>query len=103
MNQTIITAAGKSLPSADGARNYSQCDSMLIGNKCQANRFPILVKNSTAVMEHRPQHQKLMPNGFSIYVTGLDMERAFHLSSMAFVKMFLRNFPWVAEAVPYWK
>ena len=40
-------------PRADGARNYSQCDSMLIGDTCGANTFPyIRVQNNTAKVEH---------------------------------------------------
>ncbi len=40
-------------PKADGARNYSQCDSMLIGDQCGANTFPyIQVQNNTAKVEH---------------------------------------------------
>lgn len=41
------------LPSADGARNFTQCDSMLIGDQCGAHTFPYIeVENATAKMEH---------------------------------------------------
>jgi len=43
----------KIMKNADNARNYSQCDSMLIGNKCGAHTFPYInVKNKSAQMEH---------------------------------------------------
>src|SRR5690606_28154134 len=39
--------------SAEGARNHSQCDSLLVGDECSANTFPYIeVKNNTAVIEH---------------------------------------------------
>lgn len=43
----------KILPSAEGARNFTQCDSMLIGNQCGAHTFPYIeVENATAQIEH---------------------------------------------------
>ena len=45
---------------AEGARNFSQCDSMLIGNKCGANTFPyIQVNNNTAKVEHEASTSKI--------------------------------------------
>jgi Fe-S cluster assembly protein SufB len=45
---------------AEGARNFSQCDSMLIGNKCGANTFPYIeVKNNTAKVEHEASTSKI--------------------------------------------
>lgn len=47
-------------PKAKGARNYSQCDSLLLGNKSQANTFPyISVQNSTAKIEHEASTSKI--------------------------------------------
>ncbi|MEE2744633.1 MAG: Fe-S cluster assembly protein SufB, partial [Bdellovibrionota bacterium] len=47
-------------PSASGARNYSQCDSMLVGDKCSANTFPYIeVKNDSATMEHEASTSKI--------------------------------------------
>ena len=47
-------------PKAEGARNFSQCDSMLIGDKCGANTFPyIQVSNSTAKVEHEASTSKI--------------------------------------------
>ena len=40
-------------PKADNARNYSQCDSLLLGDKCGAHTFPYMdIHNETAVVEH---------------------------------------------------
>lgn len=50
----------KILPSADGARNFSQCDSLLIGNECGAHTFPYLfVQNPTAQTEHEATTSKI--------------------------------------------
>ena len=47
-------------PRAEGARNFSQCDSMLIGDRCGANTFPyIQVSNSTAKVEHEASTSKI--------------------------------------------
>src|SRR2546428_13099499 len=49
----------KILKGAKGARNYSQCDSLLLGDKCGAHTFPYLeVKNSTARVSTRPRLQR---------------------------------------------
>src|SRR5207248_2529372 len=48
------------LPKAEGARNYTQCDSMLIGNKCGAHTFPYIeVQNNTATLEHEASTSKI--------------------------------------------
>ncbi|MGH7521616.1 MAG: Fe-S cluster assembly protein SufB, partial [Gemmatimonadales bacterium] len=50
----------KIMKGADGARNYSQCDSMLIGDQCGAHTFPYIdVRNSTAIMEHEASTSKI--------------------------------------------
>ncbi len=50
----------KIMKSADGARNYSQCDSLLLGDKCGAHTFPYIeVRNSTATMEHEASTSKI--------------------------------------------
>jgi Fe-S cluster assembly protein SufB len=47
-------------PKAEGARNYSQCDSMLIGDRCGANTFPYIeVQNNTAQVEHEATTSKI--------------------------------------------
>lgn len=50
----------KVMPNAHGARNYTQCDSMLVGDTCSANTFPYIeVGNSTAQVEHEASTSKL--------------------------------------------
>src|SRR6266568_1084177 len=50
----------KILKGAERARNYSQCDSMLIGDRCGAHTFPYIdVRNSTAIMEHEASTSKI--------------------------------------------
>jgi Fe-S cluster assembly protein SufB len=50
----------KILPRATGARNYTQCDSMLIGNECGAHTFPYIeVQNNTATLEHEASTSKI--------------------------------------------
>src|SRR5690606_41627752 len=47
-------------PSAEGARNYTQCDSLLIGDKCAPHTFPYIeCKNSTAVIDHEDTTPKV--------------------------------------------
>src|SRR5207253_983273 len=48
------------LPKATGARNYTQCDSMLVGNRCGAHTFPYIeVANNTAIVEHEASTSKI--------------------------------------------
>ena len=93
----------KILPSADGARNYSQCDSMLIGNKCRANTFPYIeVKNSTAVMEHEASTSKInLEQLFYLRSRGLDLEGAVSLIINGFCKDVFKELPmeFAVEAV----
>ncbi len=50
----------KMLKGADGARNFSQCDSMLIGDRCGAHTFPYIdVANPTATLEHEATTSKI--------------------------------------------
>src|SRR5690606_35468312 len=48
------------MPNAEGSRNYTQCDSMLIGNRCGAHTFPYIdVRNSTSDVEHEASTSKI--------------------------------------------
>lgn len=50
----------KILPGADGARNFSQCDSLLIGSECGAHTFPIIQNNNlTGIVEHEATTSKI--------------------------------------------
>jgi len=85
----------KILPSADGARNFSQCDSMLIGDTCSANTFPYIeVKNSTAVLEHEASTSKISAEQiFYLQSRGLDMEGAISLIINGFCKEVFKELP----------
>ncbi len=93
----------KIMPSADGARNFSQCDSMLVGNKCSANTFPYIeVKNSTAVMEHEASTSKINAEQlFYLRSRGLDLEGAVSLIINGFCKEVFKELPmeFAVEAV----
>jgi len=85
----------KILPSATGARNFSQCDSMLIGNNCSANTFPYIeIKNSTAVLEHEASTSKINADQlFYLRSRGLDLEGAVSLLINGFCKEVFKELP----------
>jgi Fe-S cluster assembly protein SufB len=85
----------KILPSADNARNYSQCDSMLVGNKCSANTFPYIeVRNNSATMEHEASTSKINAEQmFYLMSRGLDMEGAVSLIINGFCKDVFKELP----------
>jgi Fe-S cluster assembly protein SufB len=82
-------------PRADGARNYSQCDSMLIGDKCGANTFPyIRVQNNTAKVEHEASTSKIGEDQlFYFQSRGVDMEQAVSMIINGFVKDVFTQLP----------
>ncbi len=63
---------------AEGARNYSQCDSMLIGDRCAANTFPYLqVANKSATVEHEASTSKIGEDQLFYFASrGIDTEEA---------------------------
>jgi len=85
----------KILKSAEGARNYSQCDSLLIGDKCGAHTFPYIeVKNPTAQMEHEATTSKIGEDQlFYCNQRGIDTENAVSMIVNGFAKQVLRNLP----------
>ncbi len=80
---------------ATGARNYTQCDSMLIGDKCGAHTFPYIeVKNSTARMEHEASTSKIGDDQiFYCQQRGLSAEDAVSLIVNGFCKKVFRELP----------
>jgi Fe-S cluster assembly protein SufB len=82
-------------PKAAGARNYSQCDSMLIGDKCGANTFPyIRVQNNTAKVEHEASTSKIGEDQlFYFQSRGVDMEQAVSMIINGFVKDVFTQLP----------
>lgn len=85
----------KIMPSAQNARNFSQCDSMLIGNKCGANTFPYLdVKNNTATVEHEASTSKISADQlFYLQSRGIDAEKAVSLIVNGFCKEVFKTLP----------
>ncbi|HXV91492.1 MAG TPA: Fe-S cluster assembly protein SufB [Gemmatimonadales bacterium] len=85
----------KILKGADGARNYSQCDSMLIGDRCGAHTFPYIdVRNSTATMEHEASTSKIGEDQiFYLRQRGLSAEDAVSLIVNGFCKEVFRELP----------
>ncbi|MEM4658121.1 MAG: Fe-S cluster assembly protein SufB [Candidatus Methanosuratincola sp.] len=83
------------LKSAKGARNYTQCDSMLIGDKCGAHTFPYIeVKNSTAQMEHEASTSKIGEDQiFYLRQRGISTEDAVSLIVNGFCKEVFAELP----------
>ena len=85
----------KILKNATGARNYSQCDSLLMGDKCGAHTFPYLeVKNSTAQVEHEASTSKIGEDQiFYCRQRGLSTEDAIGMIVNGFCKEVFRELP----------
>ena len=85
----------KILKGAEGARNYSQCDSLLIGDKCGAHTFPYLeVKNSTAQVEHEATTSKIGEDQiFYCRQRGLSTEDAVSMIVNGFCKEVFHELP----------
>jgi Fe-S cluster assembly protein SufB len=85
----------KILKGATGARNYSQCDSMLIGDQCGAHTFPYIdVRNSTATMEHEASTSKIGEDQiFYCRQRGLSAEDATSMIVNGFCKEVFRELP----------
>jgi len=85
----------KIMKGAEGARNYSQCDSMLIGDRCGAHTFPYIdVRNSTAIMEHEASTSKIGEDQiFYCKQRGLTAEDAVSMIVNGFCKEVFRELP----------
>jgi Fe-S cluster assembly protein SufB len=85
----------KILPSATGARNYTQCDSMLIGDQCGAHTFPYIeVKEPGAVVEHEASTSKVSDEQlFYCRQRGISEEDAVNLIVNGFCKDVFRELP----------
>ena len=85
----------KVLGSAEGARNFTQCDSLLIGDQCGAHTVPYLeVGNPTAQVEHEATTSKIGDDQmFYCRQRGLDAEEAVSLIVNGFCKEVLRELP----------
>ncbi|MGH8526605.1 MAG: Fe-S cluster assembly protein SufB, partial [Gammaproteobacteria bacterium] len=85
----------KVLPKAEGARNYTQCDSMLIGNRCGAHTFPYVeVQNNTAVIEHEASTSKIGEDQiFYCKQRGLSGEQAVSMIVSGFCREVFKELP----------
>jgi Fe-S cluster assembly protein SufB len=85
----------KILKGASGARNYTQCDSLLIGDQCGAHTFPYIeVKNSSARMEHEASTSKIGEDQlFYLRQRGLKTEDAVSMIVNGFCKRVFRELP----------
>ena len=93
--QNTYRGAVKILKGASGARNYSQCDSMLMGDACGAHTFPYIeVKNSTAQMEHEASTAKIGEDQiFYCKQRGISAEDAISMIVNGFCKEVFRELP----------
>jgi len=80
---------------AGNARNFSQCDSLLLGDKCGAHTFPYIeVKNNTAVVEHEATTSKIGEDQiFYCNQRGIDTETAVALIVNGFAKEVMNQLP----------
>ncbi|SFP60676.1 Iron-regulated ABC transporter membrane component SufB [Nitrosomonas cryotolerans] len=85
----------KIAPTADGARNYSQCDSMLIGDQCGAHTFPyIQVRNNSAKVEHEASTSKIGEDQLFYFAQrGIDAEEAVSMIINGFCKDVFQQLP----------
>ena len=82
-------------PKAFGARNYSQCDSLLIGNVSNANTFPIItVKNSTSKIEHEASTSKIGEEQIFYFLQrGISLEKGIELLISGFCQEIFTKLP----------
>jgi Fe-S cluster assembly protein SufB len=85
----------KIMKGASGARNYSQCDSLLLGDKCGAHTFPYLeVLNNASQVEHEASTSKIGEDQlFYCKQRGLSTEDAVHLIVNGFCKQVFKELP----------
>ncbi len=82
-------------PGAEGARNFTQCDSLLIGDRCGAHTFPYIEsKNPSAVIEHEATTSKVSDDQmFLCQQRGLDAEKAVSMIVNGFCRDVFKELP----------
>jgi Fe-S cluster assembly protein SufB len=85
----------KILPSADGARNFTRCDSLLMGDRCSANTFPYMeIRNPGAIVEHEATTSKIADDQlFYCRSRGISQEDAVNLIVNGFCKAVFKELP----------
>ena len=82
-------------PGAEGARNYTQCDSLLIGDRCAAHTFPYIEsRNASAVVEHEATTSRVSDDQlFLCRQRGLDAEKAVSMIVNGFCREVFKELP----------
>ena len=82
-------------PSSDNSRNYTQCDSMLVGNKCSANTFPYIeAHHSSAEVEHEASTSKMNEEQiFYLQSRGFSREEAIQMIVNGFCQEVIKELP----------
>ena len=96
----------KILKNAAGARNYSQCDSLLLGDKCGAHTFPYLEVKNTRKVEHEASTSKIGEDQiFYCSQRGISTEDAVSMIVNGFCKEVFRELPmeFAVEAQNCWE
>jgi len=94
-SQNTYRGAVKIMRSAENARNFSQCDSLLLGDKCGAHTFPYVeVQNPTATLEHEASTSKIGEEQlFYCQQRGISKEDAVSMIVNGFCKEVFRELP----------
>ncbi|MBA2661112.1 MAG: Fe-S cluster assembly protein SufB [Bradymonadaceae bacterium] len=95
VSQNSYRGLVKITPGADGARNYSECDSMLIGDRCGAHTFPyIQVQNPTAKVEHEASTSRIGEDQIFYFLQrGIGVEDAISMIINGFCKEVFHELP----------
>ena len=95
VSQNSYRGLVKMTPSAEGARNYSECDSMLIGDRCGAHTFPYIdVRNPTAQVEHEASTSRIGEEQLFYFLQrGIDEEDAISMIISGFCKDVFHELP----------
>ncbi len=95
VSQNSYRGLVKMTPSAEGARNYSECDSMLIGDRCGAHTFPYIdVRNPTAQVEHEASTSRIGEDQLFYFLQrGIDEEDAISMIISGFCKDVFHELP----------
>ena len=95
VSQNSYRGLVKILPNAEKARNYTQCDSLLLGDKCGAHTFPYIEnENETAILEHEATTSKISEDQlFYCQQRGIGMEDAVGLIINGYAKEVLNKLP----------
>ena len=95
VSQNSYRGLVKILPGAHGARNYTQCDSLLLGDKCGAHTFPYIEnENSTAILEHEATTSKISEDQlFYCQQRGIGTEDAVGLIVNGYAKEVINQLP----------